>query len=244
MTTLVAVPDPADTSGLLAQSSALVLDATAVSIVDDASYEEACGFGLSIKTTQKTITEFFAPRKKRWHEGHAAECADEKKLLEPTLQAEGILKAKIIAYRQVKLEAEMKLRREREAEALRLEQERQLQQALDAEADGDHAAAEEIMNQEVVAPVVRMEEVAPKVAGVAAPKRWTFDEQRVDFEAVLLYIVTGSTTPSALAHPELVSLAKLDPASVRRAINLHREAFKVPGIRAYQEEGVSFRGAK
>lgn len=238
--TITLVPDAApDTSELAAESSALVQQANALTITDDASYRTAAEFGKGIMALKKKIADFFLPHKKRAHDLHKALCSDEAAQLEPVEQAEAIVKRSVLAYRIAEAKREQELQRQREAQALKLEEDRQLQAAIDAEEEGDHEAAAAIIAAPIETPVVRMQATTPKVSGVAGTKRWSYDELSVDLHDVIRHIA-GLPPGAKLAHPALVNLLKLDSASVRQRISADREHFNVPGIRAYQVEGVSF----
>jgi hypothetical protein len=239
MTALIAVPEPADTADLAAESSVLVLDAQAVVITDEVSHQDACAFGNRIKAAQKSITAFFGPRKARWNAGHKAECEDEKKLLAPTEQAEVILKTKITEYRAAEAMRMEEERRQREAVARKLEEERRLQEALDAEADGDAATVDEILATPIESPIVALTQPAPKIAGAPSVRRWTFEERSIDIAAIIRHIA-GLEPGARLAHPELVNLLTLDSKTTRQLITAMRDQFRVPGIRAYQADSVSF----
>lgn len=225
-------PEPLDTSTLAAETSLLVRDAEAITITDYDSYSAACDFGKDVMRLKKKIIDFFAPRKQRWHEGHAFECQSERDELAQPERAERIVKDKVIAWRDAERERAEADRRQREADATRLETERQLQRAIDAETGGAwREDVDEMLSEPIELPVVAMSRPAAKVAGVAAVKRWTFDAASVDLAAVIRHIA---------AHPELTNLLALNTTAVRQMITAQRERFGVPGIRAYQAEDVSF----
>lgn len=233
-------PEPLDTSALSADAALLIRDAEAVTIIDDDSYIAACNFGKGVMALKKRITDFFAPRKQRWHEGHAFECKCERDELANPERAEKIIKGKVLAWQAAERQRQDNERRDLEAKARKLEEEVQLQRAIDAEAEGDWPeTVDEILSEPIEAPVVVMSRPAAKIAGVAAVKRWTIDADHVDLAAVIRH-VAGLAPDAKLARPELINLLALNTSAARQMATAQREHFKVPGIRAYQAAGVSF----
>jgi hypothetical protein len=76
-----------DTTELQAKSSALVLDAQALTIVDDATFSAAAEFMNGCADLRKEIVSKFADAKKKADEAHKAICALEKTQLEPVAVA-------------------------------------------------------------------------------------------------------------------------------------------------------------
>lgn len=239
MTALAAVPDRPDTSALAAESSALVESAKAISVTDAASFQAGVDFGKGVKGLQKKITDFFGLHKKRAHDAWNGLCDDERTQLAPTEEAERIIKKKLLDWKQkedVRLEAD---RRQREEQARKLEEERRLQEAIDLEDEGDAAGAEQVLAEPLRTPVVSIAKAAaPRVAGLATPKRWTIDESKTDLASVVKHIA-GVPQDQKLAHPELLHLLALDTKTARQLVVAMKEHFNVPGIVAGEVENIS-----
>lgn len=238
MTALAAVPDTTETKELAAAAEQLVVSATALAITDAASYENAAEFGKGIKSLQKRIVDFFAPMKKKAHESWKQICDTERRELTPTEKAEQIVKAKMLVFQRSERQRQDDELRQRELSARKLEEDRRIEEALDLDESGDRAGAENLLSAPVETPVLRVPIApAPKIAGVATVKRWTFDEN-VDLAAVLRHVV-GVPAGQALAHPELLRVVAVDTKVVRQLVTAMRDSFHVPGIRAYESDSVS-----
>jgi hypothetical protein len=235
MTALAAVPDRPDTSVETAKSNELVEQARAITITDSGAYQLAVEFGKGIKALQKAIVDKFAPHKKRAHAAWQGLCDDEKKDLAPTEEAERIVKEKILEFRrseQKRLEDEQ---RDREKKAQKLEEDRRLQEAIDLEADGDRAGADEALQMPIAPPIVGLKSADPKVSGIAIPKKWTFDESKVDLARVVMHIAGVEK----LAHPEFLRVLCLDTKATRQLVTAMKDTFNCPGVTAYEAESVS-----
>jgi hypothetical protein len=237
MTALVAVPD---TTQLTAEATQLVTDAQSLVITDARSYAAAAEFGKGIKALQKKIVDFFAPMKKKAHESWKQICESEKNELSPTEEAERITKEKMLDFQRAEQKRLAEETRAREIHAKKLEEDRRLQEAIDLEEEGDRAGADDVLAQPVAVPIIALQRpAAPKVAGVATTKRWTFNKDaKIDVAAVIKHIA-GIPQDQKLAHPELVNLLTPDTKCVQQRITADRENFNVPGIHAYESDGLS-----
>src|SRR5690606_19711824 len=82
-----------------------------IQITDDESFQKAGVLLLSIKDIRKEIDRTFDPIVKKAHEAHKEAVAQKKRVEAPLVEAEGIIKPRILKYQQ---EQERK-RREEEA---------------------------------------------------------------------------------------------------------------------------------
>lgn len=236
MTALVVVPD---TTQLTVEARQLVADANALSIVNATSYAAAAEFGKGIKALQKKIVDFLAPMKKKSHAAWKQVCDTERSELAPTEEAERVVKSKMLDWQRKENIRIAEETRRREELARKQEEERRMQEALDLDADGDRKGAEEVLSQPIETPVVAApHSAAPKISGVAPTKRWTFDLDKIDMDAVLCHIV-GVPVGTKLAHPELRRILTIDSSVVRPLVTAMRENFSIPGIQAYEAEGLS-----
>ncbi len=218
------------------QSSAILRGAEQLVVNSGASYEAAAEYGKGIKSIQKRITDWFAPMKSNAHATWKGICRREEEMLSPVGRAETIVKQKMLDFRRAEQRRQDDERREKEAVARKLEEDRRLQEALDIEEEGDTVAAMEVISAPILPPVIPASAApAPKVAGVGATKRWTFDETTTDLSVLIAHIAGVEK----VAHPELVCLLALDTKAARQLITAMKAAFNVPGIRAYEAEGLS-----
>lgn len=232
-------PEPLDTSALSAESSALVLRAEALQVTDAASYAVAAEFGKGCKALLAVIDSKTDPNVARWHAGHKAACADQRELQDPANRAIKITARKMTDWKREDDARAERARLQRVIEARKLAEEQQLAEAIELEAEGDTEGAEEVLAAPPAPIFIAPRPTAPKVAGISTPKRWTFE---VDDVASVIKHIAGVPQDKPLAHPELVPVLCVDSAPTRRLVT--NGNFAVPGIRAYQDEGVSFGKGK
>jgi hypothetical protein len=221
-----------DTTELQAETSALVVDAQALAIVDDDSFRFAAEFMNGCAALRKKIVAAFADAKKKADEAHKSICALERTQLEPVAVAEAIAKKRIGAYREEQERRAAEERRRLEAEAKKREEDRLLQEALDAEAEGDTAAAEEIMAAPIVTPPVRVAAPTPK-AGVSFRESWKWE--LTSFHELVKHCA---------AHPEDLCYLSINTVNVNRDVTTRKSAFSKPGIRVYPEKSVAAGGRR
>jgi hypothetical protein len=152
----------------------IVEQAKSLEILTAEHFEDASRFLKSVKTAQKVASEFFAPMKKKAHDAWKAIKAKENETLAPLSEAEAMLKRKMLSYN-------------REQEAIRREEQRKLQAKADADARKERERLEKLAasrktpeKQEeyreaaaaIVAPVVEVAPVVPKVKGQTIRKTW------------------------------------------------------------------------
>ena len=159
--------------------------ARTIEITDDVSYKAAGELLLTIKDLRKEIDSAFAPIIEAAHNAHKKALEQKKKADAPLVEAESIIKPRIAAYiaevNRKRAEEEARLREEERKK----EEDRRLQEAIKAEAAGDTAKAEQILETPVSIGKVRPITEAPKVAGVSIQKRWTYrvvDETKIPRE--------------------------------------------------------------
>lgn len=94
----------------------IIEHAKSIKVRDDSDYALAADFlTASVKAAIRKVDEIFDPNIKRWHEGHRAALADKKKVLEPLLEAERIVKKEMAQFHTKKLEAQREAQRQLEA---------------------------------------------------------------------------------------------------------------------------------
>lgn len=231
MTELALVSDRPDTSELDQNANALVAQARAIVIIDETTYREAADFLKSgVKALEKKIVDFFAPHKRRAKEAHDELCRSERAQLEPVREAERLAKNAIQAYFDECERQRIEEERRRKAEALRLEEERQIQEAIDLEAEGDVAAANAVLAAPVPPPPpVKVEPIAPKVAGIAQREVWT--GEIVDEVALIGFVAANWT--------HFRDLVNWNQSAINARARSMKDALAIPGIRAVSSKSIA-----
>jgi len=211
--------------------------AEAQDLVVDSPEAEADAWTIvnGIGRLKKMIEADFAGPKTAAHAAHKAVLAQEKAHLDRLDQPDQIVRAKLVPWEQEKrrlqAEAERKAREETdrvnadlrdqaEKKERAAAEERQLAAAQAAEAVGDTAKAEELLNAPVeVGPVVVPEVVvpvlsAPRVAGAGAMVTvWNFE----------------IVDPQAIPRQYLT----VDESAIRKVVQALKEQANIPGVRVY-----------
>lgn len=205
--------------------------ARAVKIVDQQSYTTGAEMLVGIKTLRKEIDATFDPAIEKAHQAHKAILASKRRVEEPLVTAERLLKDGIATFehqqRELQRQAEAKARLESE----RLAQEERLRNAVAAEEMG---AAPELVDEILEQPVmVAAPVVAPtyqRAAGVSS--RESFSADVVNFNQLLVAVMQGKADISCI-QPNMQVLNALARAQKR--------LFAVPGCRVVVSGVVSSR---
>jgi hypothetical protein len=222
MSAILQVAGRPDTTSLEAESSVLIVEARGIAIIDEESYRAAAEFRKGVKALAERIKHAFADAKRKAHQAHGAIVALENTQLAPVTQAEATVRARMNAYHASQERRRLEQTRLLRDEARRLEEERRLQEALDAEQDGDLAAADAILSAPISTPTVAAPPAVPKVAGVSYPTTWSFELE--DIAEVARHVGT---------HPEDAGLLSLNTVTTGQMVRARKELFCVPGIRAF-----------
>ena len=210
------------------QGTALVVQARALAVTDQPSFEVAAGMLRTVKTYLARVAAVLDPVIRAAHVAHKV-AVDQKKILDaPALKAEGVLKASMAAYEQeigrqrreaeaqaqqelARREAEAQAQQElarREAEAQAMAEEAALAQALAREAEGDHEGAQTVMvipmppaPVATFVPPVVVE--APKAEGISFR---TIYRVEVDNFMALVMAVAANGLPLAVLKPDQTAL--------------------------------------
>lgn len=206
---------PPETAELKQESKALVTTAKAMKVTSHDEFKLAGAELVRVANIRKSIVFAFKEPKAKAHEAHKAITKLEADLLAYPMEAERLIKASMSRFA---LEDERRRREEeaRERERLRkIEEDRVLAEASALEDGGDHQAAEELISQEVLAPVVEM----PKAAADGVSSRRVFKYELLDINQV--------------SRDFLV----LDETKVRKTVNaLGKDAAQLIGGIAVHEE--------
>lgn len=190
-------------------------------IEDTGSYGSACEFLKGIKALRAEIADTFEPHIKRAHESHRAllkEKADAEALL---VEAERIAKAALVAWEQ---DQEQQRRREQarlQAQLQREEEERRLADAVAAEEAGEVDVAEALIAAPIVAPVVAVAPMTPKVSGITYRETWSATV--TDLSALVKFVAT---------HPQFAGLLSANMLALNAQARSLKGQLQIPGVEA------------
>lgn len=233
MTAALQLIERPDTTELSTESSVMLVEAKAFEISDDATYNRACVQMNLCADLRKEIVSKFTEPKKRAHEAHAALCKWEKDELTPVDAAEREWKRKISNYRAEQERIRLEEQRRLEAEAKKREEDRLLAEALEAENDGDAAAAEEIISAPVLPPPARLAPAVPKTAGVTFRETWS--ARVVNPMALIRYVA---------AHPECVNYLTPNITALNQVARAQKSAARIDGVVIEKESNVAAGGRR
>lgn len=241
MTTALQALTPAEQK-IREEGEAFIANANALAIINADSYTNAVEFGKAIKRSINDVETYFDPLIVPQRASLQALYDRKNSHIHPREAAVEIVKRKAIEWQRAERDRLAEEQRQRDALQRSLDEERRLAEAIALEAEGDDAGAAEVLD-EVPPPSFTPVPVrpTPKVAGAAATKRWTFDEEAVDIAGVIKHIA-GVPQDQKLAHPELACILKLNTKAIQQLITPQREHFNVPGIHAYEADGLSLSG--
>jgi len=206
------------------------------------------------KKLRKEVQSAFGPATERFREikrqadaGRRDNEAKQAKFEGPIIEAEKIVRGRMLDYqneqreiaeekeRKALAEATAKAEAEREAEAAALREE-----AERAKAEGDAKAAAEIEEQAAIAEAAPVAPVAlPLVAAPPKGKHWhsttTYKVELVNITALCAAIAGG--------HPQATSdLVKLDATAANKLARALKGNMNVPGLRVVKVQGSAVRG--
>ena len=186
-------------------------------------YSAAAGFLKEIKACRKRIADVFGPIVKAAHEAHKRAKAAQNEADDPLDQAEGIVKASMIAYDTEQAQIVRQRQIEAEAAARRAEEQRIVEEAAALEQAGDAQAAQELIEAPVIAPVVMVEKATPAVDGITYRETWQFE------------VIDANAVP----REWLI----VDEKKVGAYIRAVKGAANIPGVKAYPVKTMSARAA-
>lgn len=215
-----------DASTVEKQAMTALEQARAMSIVDDAGFQEAGSFLRMLKGIQKAIDETFDGAIAAAHTAHKAVVAAKKTHSEPIAKAESLAKDKMALYQR---EAEIRAEKERlrlEAEARKKAEDEALAAALAAP---DAAEADAILSEPITTAPVKAPTVA-KANGVSFRDK---HDGVVDSLLDLIKEVAAGRAP--------ISLVMADMTAVRKYAEATKGAVSVKGIRWTKTQVTSVR---
>jgi hypothetical protein len=210
------------------KTEALVAQAKALKITDQATYNLAAARLLGVADLRREIVDHHAPMKKSTYAAWQQVVATEKKLLDPVADAERLYKASISIYEAEQRRKEEETRAKAEAAARRQAEEQRERELAQAEAEG--ADAEEITAM-IAAPLVvapaRVEPGFQPARGVSVAANW---KGEVTSLPTLIKAVAENKASISLIMPNETAINQLARAT--------RGTLVIPGIRFYSESVV------
>jgi hypothetical protein len=197
-------------------------------IKDDASYQAAGSFLLTIKGFRKKVEEVFGPVVQKANQAWKAALDLRKQADAPLDEAERIIKPALAAYDQ---EQERKRREEQErlmAEQKKRDDDSRLAQAEKAAKNGDLKAANAILEapaSPIVAPALQPK---AQVAGISYSQSWK--AECTDIRALVLAVAQGKAS---------ITLLEANQVGINQMARALKSEFQVPGIRVWSEKVVS-----
>lgn len=194
-------------------------EARKLTVNNPEEFTRADHFIANVDALAKQVEESFAPQIAQAHHLHKSLLAEQRRHLEPLLEAKKYVKGLMYFYRE-REEAE---RRKKEAElrelARKAEEEAKLAAALEAEARGMNFEAQAIIEEQIYSPPIILTPEVPKAKSVRFSTTWTF--RIIDLKAI----------PREYLTPDLVKIG----AEVRS----NKGDTRIAGIEPYpRPEGV------
>jgi hypothetical protein len=217
---IITIEKPAPPA-IVAELSPIVAVARAFEVTDVETDRIAQERGRHCRLGEKGIEDHFAKTKRALIDAKKAFDSSIAALTGPIAEARAIYFQKSDAFQAAERTKAEEESRRLQAIARKEEQERQLLSAIEAEASGDTLAAEAILQEEVVPPLVTVVPSIAKVEGVSSMTRWSAEVY--DKLALDRYVA---------AHPEWSSLTEPSLPNLNRLAVAQRQALSIPGVRA------------
>lgn len=199
-----------------------------VHITSPETYAMAANGLQLIKGMTKEIKDFFAPLKEKAFAAHRALTAAENDKLAPLVEAERFAKGAMTTW-QLEQEAAARVEQRRlEEEARKRAEEEKLLDAIDAEAAGETEAAERILAEPLLAPVVRIAPPVPQVSGISMRETWSADV--FDLKALVRAVADGKVPMRALV---------VDTVFLNGQARALKGDLNYPGVRAVSKRSVA-----
>lgn len=206
---------------IVAELAPIVALARAFEVNDLETNRQALEAVRRLRAGEKGIQDHFAKSIKDAHAAHKSILSAVAALTGPIAEARSIFDQKTARYESAeRIKAQEEARRLQE-EARRAEEERTLMDAINAEADGDNAAAEAILAEPVSAPVVIVAPQIAKVAGLSEQTRWSAEV--TDLARLVSHVAK---------HPELINLLVPNDTALNALARAQQAALAIPGVRA------------
>lgn len=206
------------------ETTDITKQATEIVISSQPQYEGAGAFLKAIKGLQDKIKATFDPIVNAAHLAHKEATTKRKEHLGPAIQAEGMVKQKMLTYQQeqerIRREREDKLRRQAAAEEERKRKALE-ERARKAAEKGKLEKAEELRDkkEEVFVPAPIVPSQVDKIEGISTKKVWKFS------------IVDTKAIPRDYLTPDVQKIGQVARAT--------KGTLEIPGVRIYSEEVIA-----
>ena len=158
---------PPDVTSLVQELSPVVQAAQSLQVVDVESDAMAQTYARQLRDGERRFEAEFAEAKALANKAHKSLCATIARLVAPHAAARGILEGKSRRFHQEQERAAAEERLRLQEIARKEEEERQIAAALEAEAAGDVAQAEAILEEPVSVPAVQVKPEVAQVEGIS-----------------------------------------------------------------------------
>ncbi len=199
-------------------------------IADKATYELAAEHLQTIKGLQAEADKTFDPIIRKAHEAHKEALAQKKRINDPLLQAESLLKSTMGAYVR-----EQERKRQEEERRLREQQERLAAEQREAEIEEAEAAGASVEEVAAIAeaplryaPVIVTQ--PPRTAGISSREIWK--AEITSMQALVKFVA---------ANPQYLNLLQANTAAIGGLARSLKSTMHIPGIRVYSEANIAAR---
>lgn len=197
-----------------------------LSIKNDKDCEKVTDILRSIKVQRKNIVSYWQEAKENSRNAYKAILLKEKEMLTVCDEAEKALKAKILEYK--KMEEERQIKEKIKSERLKnAEVENLLEQAIVCEENGDKISAEiKMLQAEMVSNLTQKAGLpTPKIEGLSTQRRWK------------CRITDNKLVPAFFNNIEIREV------NTKKILDLRKQEpdIKIPGIEFYQDEIITVK---
>lgn len=221
----------APTTALAVKVSQPLADARAIQIKTAEHYQQAGDMLKGIKALRKEVDDAYDSVIEAAHKAHKEAVAQKRRLEQPLIDAEGILKRLMVQY-QIAQEQERRRLQTEADERARKEREKLETRAAKAEASGKVEKAEELRTQAAIVPTAVVEVSTPKVAGVVTRETWKHTV--TDLQALVKAVAAGTVPLGAI---------QANDTFLAGQTRLQKSALNYPGVRVDPVQGISSRAS-
>ena len=209
----------------------VILEAQKITVVDSPeAFEKANSLGRILQAGTKDAETFFKPIKQQIDGFKAPVLAHEKEFANPLDAEKRRLGSLITAYNQEQERIRQEQERAAREDAERAAREEQLQRAIELESAGEPEAAEAVLEEPIMAPVVIQQEAPVRVAGQVG--KVTYSATVTDFKALLKAVVEGRAPLQCVVA---------DESFLNGKARLEKDGFSVPGVKLNRTAATHFR---
>lgn len=192
--------------------------------------ENANNLGRMLQAASKDSESFFKPIKQQIDSFKKPVLEDEKKFTSPIDEEKRRLGSLITEWNEkLRKEREEEERKAREA-AEKAAREEMLARAIELEQSGETEAAEHVLEEPIMAPVIVQSAAPVKVSGQV--EKTVYKAQVIDVKALLKAVLEGRAPMACIT---------VDEGFLNRKAGLDKEGFNVPGCRLIKSASTHFR---